>query len=81
MNLECGLVQNSNLNGNIRDYASVDELICLANLENINSVLIYEGFTQSKRLEKLNNIAILQMKILNNVSLNNSIDSCLSSKV
>ena len=50
--------------GNIRDYASIDELICLANLENLNSVFINEGLRQSERLEKLNKIAISQMKIL-----------------
>ena len=56
---------HSNLNGNIRDYASINELICLANLENINSVLINDGISQANRIIKLNNIAISQMKILN----------------
>ena len=51
--------------GNIRDYATIDELICLANLENINSVFINEGICQSKRLARLNEIAISQIKILN----------------
>ena len=55
---------NPNLDGNIRDYASIDELICLANLENLNSVFINDGIKQSLRLEKLNKIAISQMKIL-----------------
>ncbi len=50
--------------GNIRDYANVSQLVCLANLENLNSVFINEGYEQSKRLEKLNLIAIQQMKIL-----------------
>ena len=58
--------KNPSLNGNIRDYASINELICLANLENLNSVLIGEGMKQSLRLEKLNKIAISQMKILSN---------------
>ena len=57
--------KNSNLNGNIRDYATMNELICLANLENLNSVFINEGIKQSERLEKLNKIAISQMQILN----------------
>ena len=48
-----------------RDYATINELICLANLENLNSVFISEGLKQSLRLEKLNKIAISQMKILN----------------
>ena len=56
---------NPNLEGNIRDYASINELICLANLENLNSVFINDGLTQSTRLERLNEIAISQMKILN----------------
>ncbi len=57
--------ENPNLNGNIRDYASINELICLANLESLNSVLINEGNNQSIRLEILNKVAISQMKILN----------------
>ena len=55
---------NYNKDGNIRDYASIDELICLANLENLNSVFINEGLSQPERLERLNKIAILQTKIL-----------------
>ena len=58
-----------NLEGNLRDYASINELICLANLESLNSVFINEGLKQSERLEKLNKIAISQMKILNNSDL------------
>lgn len=50
--------------GNIRDYASIDELICLVNLENLNSVFIHDGLSQAERLERLNKIAISQMKIL-----------------
>ena len=57
---------NPDLKGNIRDYASLNELICLANLENINSVFINDGINQPIRLERLNKIAISQMKILNN---------------
>ena len=56
---------NKNTLGNIRDYASINELICLSNLESLNSILIEEGFTQNKRLEKLNKVAIHQMRILN----------------
>ncbi len=61
--------ENSNLNGNIRDYASIDELICLANLENLNSVFINDGLTQAERLERLNKIAISQMKILSECNM------------
>ena len=56
--------KNPNKKGNIRDYASINELICLANLENTNSIFINEGMQQSDRLYKLNQIAISQMKIL-----------------
>jgi len=59
-------IGNPELKGNIRDYASINELICLANLENLNSVFINDGFNQSIRLERLNKIAISQMQILNN---------------
>ena len=60
---------NPNLDGNIRDYATMNELICLANLENLNSVFIKEGLKQSERLEKLNRIAISQMQILNDTDV------------
>lgn len=55
---------NPTLKGNIRDYASINELICLSNMENINAVFINEGLQQKERLLKLNAIAIQQMKIL-----------------
>ena len=61
--------KNTNLTGNIRDYATINELICLANLENLNSVFINEGLKQSQRLEKLNKIAISQMQILNDTDI------------
>ena len=57
--------KNPKKTGNIRDYASINELICLANLENLNSVFISDGLNQSLRLERLNKIAISQIKILN----------------
>ena len=60
---------NPDLDGNIRDYATMNELICLANLENLNSVFIKEGLKQSERLEKLNKIAISQMQILNDTDV------------
>ena len=58
---------NPNLKGNIRDYATINQLICLSNLENLNAVFINDGLPQSQRLEKLNKIAIEQMKILENI--------------
>ena len=56
---------NPELKGNIRDYATINELICLSNMENINAVLINEGVSQRERLIKLNQIAIQQMQVLN----------------
>ncbi len=55
---------NPDLKGNIRDYATINELICLSNMENINAVLINDGMPQGERLVKLNKIAIQQMKVL-----------------
>lgn len=55
---------NPDLKGNIRDYATINEPICLSNMENINAVLINEGVPQSERIIKLNQIAIQQMQVL-----------------
>lgn len=55
---------NPDLKGNIRDYATINELICLSNLENLNAVFIDGGISQGERLVKLNRIAIQQMRIL-----------------
>ena len=52
------------LKGNIRDYANVSQLVCLANLENLNAVFIGEGMPQAERLARLNAIAISQMQVL-----------------
>ena len=59
---------HSDLKGNIRDYATINQLICLSNLESINSVLITEELSQKERLVKLNKIAIHQMQILEETS-------------
>ena len=58
---------NPDLKGNIRDYATINQLICLSNMENLNAVFINDGLSQSEHLEKLNKIAIQQMKVLENV--------------
>lgn len=58
--------QNPDLKGNIRDYASINELICLSNMENLNAVFIEQGIPQGERLVKLNHIAIQQMRVLEN---------------
>lgn len=55
---------NTELKGNIRDYATMNELICLSNMENINAVFINQGLPQGERLIKLNQIAIQQMRVL-----------------
>ena len=55
-------IVNPELEGNVRDYALINELICLANLENLNSVFINDGLSQSIRLERLNEIAIYRFK-------------------
>jgi len=55
---------NPEKDGNMRDYASINELICLSNMENLNAVFINEGLSQRERLIKLNQIAIQQMKVL-----------------
>ena len=53
--------------GNIRDYATINQLICLSNMENLNALFINEGMPQGERLQKLNQIAIQQMTVLENV--------------
>ncbi len=55
---------NLDLKGNMRDYADVTQLVCLSNLENLNALFINDGLSQSERLKRLNDIAIKQMKIL-----------------
>lgn len=56
--------KNQTSKGNIRDEADVNQLVCLANLESLNAHFINEGLSQNERLQKLNNLAITQMKIL-----------------
>jgi len=55
---------NPEKDGNMRDYASINELICFSNMENLNAVFINEGLSQKERLVKLNQNAIRQMQIL-----------------
>ena len=62
---------NPELKGNMRDYATINQLICLSNMENVNAVFIHEGIPQSHRLHKLNQIAIQQMTVLENVESKN----------
>lgn len=62
---------NPGLKGNMRDYASINELICLSNLENLNAVFIEDGLNQQERLKKLNQIAIQQIIVLQEVNKQN----------
>lgn len=56
--------KNPDATGNVRDYATLDQLVVLTNLESLNSVLIRQGLPQSERLVRLNQIAITQMRSL-----------------
>lgn len=58
--------ENPNKSGNIRDYASVEQLIVLTNLESLNADFIRNGIPQEERLVKLRNIAYYQLNSLNN---------------
>ena len=59
--------ENPDLKGNIRDYANINQLICLSNMEDLNAVFINKGMEQKERLIELNKIAIQQMKVLEGV--------------
>jgi hypothetical protein len=62
--------ENPKTIGNIRDEATIEQLVVLSNIESINAVLIHQGVTQSERLTQLNTIAISQMKsLLGNTNL------------
>ena len=56
--------ENPDAEGNIRDAASLEQLVVLSNLESINAVLIHQEVAQAERLKQLNSIAIVQMKSL-----------------
>ena len=61
---------NPKADGNIRDMATLEQLVVLSNLESINAVLIHQRLQQSERLKQLNGIAITQMKsLLHNVQI------------
>jgi len=55
---------NPDKSGNIRDYATLEQLVVLSNMESINALLIQQGLSQSERLVQLNKVAITQMKSL-----------------
>jgi len=60
--------EHSELEGNIRDYATIEQLVVLTNLESLNAVLIDQKIPQSNRLIQLNKVAIQQLKVLINSS-------------
>lgn len=59
-------VENPNLKGNIRDYATIEQLLVISNLESFNAILIEQGISQTERLRQLNNMAISQLRVFNN---------------
>jgi hypothetical protein len=64
-------IQNPEKDGNVRDYAELEQLVVLSNMESINAILIHQGLPQSKRLVQLNEIAITQLRsLLGNKQLN-----------
>ena len=61
---------NPSSKGNIRDEATIEQLVVLSNMESINSLLIQQGLTQPQRIQQLNKVAITQMKsLINNQGL------------
>ncbi|MCO5052129.1 MAG: KilA-N domain-containing protein [Verrucomicrobiae bacterium] len=60
---------NPKLDGNVRDYASVEQLLVLANMEGMNAEFIHMGLAQGERLKRLNQIAIRQMRVLTSSNL------------
>jgi hypothetical protein len=60
---------NPKLEGNVRDYASVEQLLVLANMEGMNAEFIHMGLPQGERLKRLNQIAIRQMQVLTSSNL------------
>jgi len=60
--------ENADADGNIRDFATIEQLVILSNLESINAIVIQQDLPQSTRLQQLNAIAITQMTSLMNNS-------------
>lgn len=58
--------ENPNLKGNIRDYATIEQLLVIANMESFNAILIEQKVPQSERLVQLNNMAKSQLRVLQN---------------
>lgn len=62
--------EHPSVNGNMRDEATLNQLLVLANLESYNAILINQGKTQKERMELLRQLAIQQLQTLESVSLN-----------
>lgn len=65
--------ENPDLKGNMRDYASLNELLVLANMESYNAILIKKGFEQKERMKELRNLAktqLMSLEGLNNPEIN-----------
>lgn len=65
---------NLDKDGNMRDYATIEELIVMANLESANAQFISENISQTERLKKLNNMARSQLKSLLNTSITKKLE-------
>ncbi len=63
--------ENSTVKGNMRDTATLNQLLVLANLESYNAVLINQGKNQKERMELLRQLAVQQLQTLETVNLNN----------
>lgn len=62
--------ENPDKKGNIRDYATIEQLLVIANMESFNAILIEQGFPQNERLKQLNNMAKTQLRSLQHQNLN-----------
>lgn len=62
--------ENMNVKGNMRDMATLNQLLVLANLESYNAILIHQGKNQKERMELLRQLALQQLQTLNKISLN-----------
>ena len=60
---------NKSKKGNIRDYASIKQLLVLANMESYNSILIVQGLTQEERMKKLRELSVQQLNTLNEIDV------------
>ena len=63
--------KNPDKNGNIRDYASISQLLVLSNMESYNAILIKQAKPQPERMQLLHELAVQQMTTLSALELNN----------